>query len=234
MFQVGPWCSKLVPGVPSWSLVFQVGPWCSKLVPGVPSWSLVFQVGPWCSKLVLGVPSWSLVFQVGPWCCKLVPGAPSCKEKNGFHRTSKACLKKMNAHRLPLNLCRQNKSAKFRNPTNWQNESAKSAEVGRPFFFGGGVALSKSLHTARSLHPQALIPTSPPPPPKIGEEIPTNRRTNWRTNFSAKQASSALDLSPRPQTHLPYGCSIVAIMWKHKISLNFRQKIFVSRYLHGP
>ena len=72
------------------------------------------------------------------------------------------------------------------------------------------------------------------PPPQIGEEMPTNRRTNWRTNFSAKQAPSALDLSPRPQTHLPYGCSIVAVMWKRKMSLNVRKKIFVSRSLHGP
>ena len=63
------------------------------------------------------------------------------------------------------------------------------------------------------------------PPPQISEEIPTNRRTNRRTDFSAKQAPSALDLSPRPQTHLPYGCSIVAVMWKCKISLNFRKKI---------
>ena len=74
MFQLGPWCAKLVPGVPSWSLVFQVGPWCSKVVPGVPRWSLVFQGGPWCSKVVPVVPRWSLVFQVGPWCSKLLPG----------------------------------------------------------------------------------------------------------------------------------------------------------------
>ena len=62
------------------------------------------------------------------------------------------------------------------------------------------------------------------PPPQIGKEIPTNRRTNRRTDFPAKQAPSALDLSPRPQTHLPYGCSIVAFMWKPKTSLNFRKK----------
>ena len=71
-------------------------------------------------------------------------------------------------------------------------------------------------------------------PPQIGEEIPTNRRTNRRTDFSAKQAPSALDLSPRPLTHLPYGCSIVAFMWKGKISLKFQKKNFVSRPLHGP
>ena len=84
---------------------------------------------------------------------------------------------------------------------------------------------SKSIHNAqKSLNPQ-------PPPPKIGEEIPTNQRTD----FSAKQAPSALDLSPKPQTHLPYGCSIVVVMWKRKISLNFPKKIFfVSRSVHGP
>ena len=37
------------------------------------------------------------------------------------------------------------------------------------------------------------------PSPQVGEEIPTNRRTNRRTNSSAKQAPSALDLSPRPK-----------------------------------
>ena len=66
------------------------------------------------------------------------------------------------------------------------------------------------------------------PPPQIGEEIPTNRRTNRQTDFSAKQAPTALDLSPRLLTHLPYGCSIVAFMWKRKISLNFQIFFFVS------
>ena len=64
------------------------------------------------------------------------------------------------------------------------------------------------------------------PLPQIGEETPTNRRTNRRIDFSAKQAPSALDLSPRPLTHLPYGCSIVAFMWKRKISLNFFENFF--------
>ena len=76
--------------------------------------------------------------------------------------------------------------------------------------------------------------SQPPPPPQISEVILTNRRTNRRTDFSAKQAPSALDLSPRPLTHLPYGCSIVAFMWKRRISLNFENKFFVSGSLHGP
>ena len=37
------------------------------------------------------------------------------------------------------------------------------------------------------------------PPTQIGEKIPTNRRTNRRTDFSAKQVPTALDLSPRAQ-----------------------------------
>jgi len=53
--------------------------------------------------------------------------------------------------------------------------------------------------------------------------------TNRRTNFSAKQVPSALDLSPRPQTHLPFGCSVVGVTWKPKISLNFS----VSQWYSG-
>ena len=47
-------------------------------------------------------------------------------------------------------------------------------------------------------------------------------------DFSAKQVPSALDLSPRPQTHLPFGCSAVGVMWKPKISLNFQKKNHLS------
>ena len=60
----------------------------------------------------------------------------------------------------------------------------------------------------------------PPPQKKIGEEIPTNRRTG----FSAKQVPSALDLSPRPKTDLPFGCSVVGVTWKPEICLNVRKK----------
>ena len=59
------------------------------------------------------------------------------------------------------------------------------------------------------------------PQKKIGKEIPSNQRNK------AKQVPSALDLSPRPQRHLPFGCSVVGVMWKRKISLNF-QKVFSS------
>ena len=62
-----------------------------------------------------------------------------------------------------------------------------------------------------------LMSHGKPSPPKIGEEIPTNWRTNQWTDFSAKQVPSALDLSPRAQTHLPFGCSVVGVMWKPKI-----------------
>ena len=40
---------------------------------------------------------------------------------------------------------------------------------------------------------------------EIGEEIPTSRRNRSADRFLAKQVPSALDLSPRPQTHLPFG-----------------------------
>ena len=62
------------------------------------------------------------------------------------------------------------------------------------------------------------------PPPKSAKKSQQNGGTNWQTNFSAKQVASALDLSPRPQTHLPFGCSVVGVMWKPKISLNFQKK----------
>ena len=64
----------------------------------------------------------------------------------------------------------------------------------------------------------------PPPPPKSAKKSQQIGGTNRRTNFSAKQVASALGLSPRPQTHLPFGCSVVGVMRKPKISLNFRKK----------
>ena len=66
-----------------------------------------------------------------------------------------------------------------------------------------------------------------PPPPQIGEEIPTNRRTN----FSAKQVPSALDLSPRPPTHLPFGCSAVGVMWDPKHPSIFKKNLSPDLYM---
>ena len=51
---------------------------------------------------------------------------------------------------------------------------------------------------------------------------PTNQRGNPNKSadrFSAKQVPSALDLSPTPQTHLPFG--VVGVTCKPKISLKF-------------
>ena len=73
-------------------------------------------------------------------------------------------------------------------------------------------------------------PCHPPPlkSPKKSQQI---SGTNRRTDFSAKQVPSALDLSPRPQAHLPFVCSLVGVMWKAKICLNF-QKQFSSPGLY--
>ena len=35
---------------------------------------------------------------------------------------------------------------------------------------------------------------------------------------------SDLDLSPKPQIHLPFGCCVCTVMWKPKMSLNFEKK----------
>ena len=96
--------------------------------------------------------------------------------------------------------------------------------------------LPRLLFSTRPWPPLLNPPFQPPPPPalKTAKKSQQNQRTNWRTDFSAKQAPSALDLSPRPQTHLPYRCLIVAVMWKRKISLNFQKKNFVSRSVNGP
>ena len=69
---------------------------------------------------------------------------------------------------------------------------------------------------------------------RISRSRPPGRNPNKSANkladrFPQKQVPSALDLSSRPQTHLPFGCSVAGVMWKPKISRNFRKKIFVSR-----
>ena len=70
-----------------------------------------------------------------------------------------------------------------------------------------------------------------PPPPKSAKKSQQIGRPNRWTDFSAKRVPSALYLSPRPQTHLPLGCSVVGVMWKAKICLNFK-KIFSSPGLY--
>ena len=71
----------------------------------------------------------------------------------------------------------------------------------------------------------------PPPPP--------NRRRN--PNKSAEPIGRPifqqdrflfLDLSPRPQTHLLFGCSVVGVTWKKYLEI-FTKK-FIPRSGHGP
>ena len=75
--------------------------------------------------------------------------------------------------------------------------------------------------------PVAAAAAPPPPPPKSAKKSQQIGGTNWRTNFSAKQVPSALDFSPRPQTHLPFACSVVGFMWNPKY-LSIKKK-FISR-----
>ena len=68
--------------------------------------------------------------------------------------------------------------------------------------------------------------TQPPPPPQIGEEIPTNRQNKSADPFSPKQLATGLDLGCKPQTYLPFGCC--AVMWKPKMSVNLKKKFHPS------
>ena len=38
---------------------------------------------------------------------------------------------------------------------------------------------------------------------------------------------------PGRKTHIPFGCSVVGVMWKPKASLNLEKKIFISRSVYG-
>ena len=64
-----------------------------------------------------------------------------------------------------------------------------------------------------------------PPPPVPARKTQCSGATFRRAVFSAKEVPGAQDLSPRAQTHLPFGCSVVGVMWKPKASLNL-QKVF--------
>ena len=51
------------------------------------------------------------------------------------------------------------------------------------------------------------------PAPKSAKKSQQIGKQNRRTDFSPKQVPSDLDLSPRAQTHLPFGCSVVGVVW---------------------
>ena len=82
--------------------------------------------------------------------------------------------------------------------------------------------------------PHTLGRIATPPPQKSAKKSQQIGRTNRQTDFSAKQVPSALDLSPRPKTHLPIGCSVVGVMWKPKISLNFQKNFHLQRTQPPP
>jgi hypothetical protein len=63
------------------------------------------------------------------------------------------------------------------------------------------------------------------PPPVPARKTQCSGATFRRAVFSAKEVPGAQFLSPRAQTHLPFGCSVVGVMWKPKASLNLQKKI---------
>ena len=71
------------------------------------------------------------------------------------------------------------------------------------------------------------------PPPVPARKTQRSGATFRRAVFSAKEVPGAQELSPRAQTHLPFGCSVVGVMWKPKASLNLQKKIFISRSVYG-
>ena len=72
----------------------------------------------------------------------------------------------------------------------------------------------------------------PPPPPVPARKTQRSGATFRRAVFSAKEVPGAQDLSPRTQTHLPFGCSVVGVMWKPKASLNLQKKKISSLGLY--
>ena len=73
-----------------------------------------------------------------------------------------------------------------------------------------------------------LLHPSNPPTPAMGEEIPTNQRNKSADRFFSKTGSQCPRSQSQAQTHLPFGCSVVGVMWKPKISLNFQNKFHLS------
>ena len=102
---------------------------------------------------------------------------------------------------------------------------------------GGGVGGSKSkihwgiIFSAKMMILQGVRHPNPPPVPARKPQC--SGATFRRAVFSAKEVPGAQDLSPRAQTHLPFGCSVVGVMWKPKASLNLQKKNFISRYVYG-
>ena len=84
-----------------------------------------------------------------------------------------------------------------------------------------------SPHNGSPASASCSTPLYTPPPHNSAKRSPQRFSGRIRrTGCSAKQAPSDLDLGPRPQTHLPFACFAVGVMWKPKISLNFREKIY--------
>ena len=71
-------------------------------------------------------------------------------------------------------------------------------------------------------------PACAPPHPVPARKTQRSGTTFRRAVFSAKEVPSAQDLSPRAQTHLPFGCSVVGVRWKPKASLNLQKKFHLS------
>ena len=62
-----------------------------------------------------------------------------------------------------------------------------------------------------------------PPPPQFARKSQQIGGTTRRTDFLTKQLPTDLDRSSRPQTHLPFGCCAIRVMWELKVPLNFRK-----------
>ena len=76
-----------------------------------------------------------------------------------------------------------------------------------------------------SLFRSCTLCVQQPPPPVPARKTQRSGATFRRAVFSAKEVPGAQDLSPRAQTHLPFGCSVVGVMWRPKASLNLQKKI---------
>ena len=59
------------------------------------------------------------------------------------------------------------------------------------------------------------------PAPKSASKSQQISGTNRPTDFSTKQLPTDVDHGSRPQTHLPFGCCAIRVMWKLKVPLNF-------------
>jgi hypothetical protein len=108
------------------------------------------------------------------------------------------------------------------------------ARDGRPL---AGLWLRTHVHVDTQVHTAALFKmasrasrmaislSSCNPPPVPARKTQCSGATFRRAVLSAKEVPGAQFLSPRAQTHLPFGCSVVGVMWKPKASLNLQKKI---------